>query len=255
MPTFQVKNWSSFQSYKDRKPSWLRLHVSLIDNFEFFNLSEPAQALLPLLWIMASEHADPTSGIVSDTITKIAFRLRRNEDKLKLSIDELVKSGFLLMADENDLSNREKNPVVYFIRGEKSNRLKIGFSERFEFRLKEIARSEGEDFEVIGFISGTRSDESNLHEKFSKWKINGEWFQYVTETINLCNEVITNKQISVTPEKRREEERRDREENKKGFEENKNYGVNHGKQKPITGTDEGRRIAERILEEATVVEA
>ena len=29
------KNWSDFQHYKERNPPWIRLHRSLLDNFEW----------------------------------------------------------------------------------------------------------------------------------------------------------------------------------------------------------------------------
>ena len=54
----KVKDWSSFQSYKDRKPPWIRLHKSLLDNFEFQSMSANARALLPMFWLLASEDDD-----------------------------------------------------------------------------------------------------------------------------------------------------------------------------------------------------
>ncbi len=32
---FKIKNWSSFQSYKDRQPPWIRLHKNLLDDYTF----------------------------------------------------------------------------------------------------------------------------------------------------------------------------------------------------------------------------
>ena len=31
----RIKNWSEFQHYKDRAPPWVKLHHSLLDNFEW----------------------------------------------------------------------------------------------------------------------------------------------------------------------------------------------------------------------------
>lgn len=98
---YQIPNWSSYQSYKDRKPSWLRLHVQLIDNYEFQQLSDYSQALLPQLWILASEHDDPTSGIIKYDLERIVFRLRKDKRKILAALDELEKQSFI-----NKLQNR-----------------------------------------------------------------------------------------------------------------------------------------------------
>jgi len=73
---FKINNWSSFQSYKDRVPPWIRLHRSMLDDFNFQKMSVESRAMLPMLWLLAAEHDDPKSGIVNKTNTEIAFRLR-----------------------------------------------------------------------------------------------------------------------------------------------------------------------------------
>ena len=90
-----MNNWSSLQSYKDRKPPWIRLHKTLLDNFEFHGMSVNARALLPMLWLLASEHSDPTSGIIESSIDKIAFRLRMSKKDVVRGIEEIVIAGFI----------------------------------------------------------------------------------------------------------------------------------------------------------------
>ncbi len=90
-------SWSSYQSYKDRRPPWIRLHKTLLDNYEFQSMGPDARALLPMLWLLASENKDPTSGIVEDPINKIAFRLRLDEGVLVGAIEEIVAAGFFLI--------------------------------------------------------------------------------------------------------------------------------------------------------------
>ncbi len=93
--TYKVKNWSSYQSYKDRRPTWLRLHVSLIDNYEFAMLSDAAKATLVLLWIIASEHQDPKSGIINFTNEQLSFRLRKPVTEIIQICNELVTASFI----------------------------------------------------------------------------------------------------------------------------------------------------------------
>ena len=96
----QVTEWSSFQSYKDRTPPWIRLHRRLLDNYEFQSMSSDSRALLPMIWLLASENDDPTSGRVDLDITRISFRLRQPEKTIKLCLKEMEKSGFISMLQE-----------------------------------------------------------------------------------------------------------------------------------------------------------
>jgi hypothetical protein len=92
---FVIKGWSSFQSYKDRKPPWIRLHKSLLDNYEFQQMSMTAKAILPMLWLLASEDDDPVSGCVRGGYKKIAFRLRVDEKEIIQAVEECALAGFI----------------------------------------------------------------------------------------------------------------------------------------------------------------
>lgn len=100
----RVKDWQSFQSYKDRTPPWIRLHKGLLDNFEFQQMSANARAILPMLWLLASEDKDPVSGLLRIRNEEVAFRLRRPLEEINSVIKECIMSGFLV--DENE-SNQE----------------------------------------------------------------------------------------------------------------------------------------------------
>jgi hypothetical protein len=91
----KINNWSSFQSYKDRKPPWIRFHKSLLDNFEYQCMSANARALLPMLWLLASEDEDPTSGLIRDNNAKIAFRLRLPRQEVDEGVAEIEAAGFI----------------------------------------------------------------------------------------------------------------------------------------------------------------
>lgn len=97
----KIKNWSSMQSYKDRRPPWIRLHKTLLDDFEFHSMSVNARALLPMLWLLASEDEDPVSGLLRDGYEKIAFRLRMQKKDVESGILECVNSGFIERLNEH----------------------------------------------------------------------------------------------------------------------------------------------------------
>lgn len=91
----QIKNWSKYQSYKDRKPPWIRFHTSMLDNYEFQMMAAESRALLPMLWLLACEYEDPKAGIIDMELKVLAFRLRLDEKIIKKSLDELESSGFI----------------------------------------------------------------------------------------------------------------------------------------------------------------
>jgi len=95
MSFLKVKDWSSYQSYKDRKPPWIRLHKTMLDNYEFHAMSSEARALLPMLWLLASEDKDPVSGLIRDSYEKIAFRLRMDLKVLTEAITEIENADFV----------------------------------------------------------------------------------------------------------------------------------------------------------------
>lgn len=85
------KNWQEFQHYKDRKPAWIKLHRSLLDDYEFSRLPVASRALAPLLWLLASEYED---GIIPCTEEELAFRFRMPLKELKVALSPLIECGF-----------------------------------------------------------------------------------------------------------------------------------------------------------------
>jgi hypothetical protein len=60
MGRFRVKNFESFQRYKDREPTWIMLHRTLLRDYEFASLPDEAKAHLILIWLLASQQKDRT---------------------------------------------------------------------------------------------------------------------------------------------------------------------------------------------------
>lgn len=85
------KNWSSFQHYRDRKPAWIKLHHSLLDDFDFHCLPLASRALAPCLWLLASEYQN---GTIEASVEQIAFRIRSTPDEVRSAIIPLIEKGF-----------------------------------------------------------------------------------------------------------------------------------------------------------------
>lgn len=102
MGTIRPKNWSEFQHYRDRKPVWIKLHRSLLDDYDFSRLQVASKAVAPLLWLLASEYE---GGEIPADMALIAFRLRMPEEIVAESLKELIYKGFFV-TDSNVLADR-----------------------------------------------------------------------------------------------------------------------------------------------------
>lgn len=85
------KNWKSFQHYKERTPSWIKLHKGLMTDFEFVRLPVASRALAPMLWLLASEYEE---GAINASIEKIAFRVHMSVEDLRAALNPLIDAGF-----------------------------------------------------------------------------------------------------------------------------------------------------------------
>ena len=88
------KNWSQFQHYRDRSPTWLKLHRTLLDDFDFHCLPLASKAIAPLLWLLASEYE---GGRIPLDYERIAFRLRMSGKDAMAAIKPLIDRGFFLL--------------------------------------------------------------------------------------------------------------------------------------------------------------
>jgi len=89
MEWLEVKNWQKYQHYKDRRPPWIKLHVSVLNDSKFSMLSCASKGLLMQLWILASE----SDGKVPYDLNELQFRLRDKTIK-NSDLNILISQGF-----------------------------------------------------------------------------------------------------------------------------------------------------------------
>ena len=87
------KNWTEFQHYKNRRPPWIKLYRTLLDDVEFHCLPDASKALAIMLWLLASEHE---SGSINADPKALAFRLRTTPDKMRTALKPLIDGGFFV---------------------------------------------------------------------------------------------------------------------------------------------------------------
>lgn len=92
------KNWSDFQHYKDRCPPWIKLHKTILDDYDFHTMQDASKALAMCLWLVASENL---SGEIDATPKRLAFRFRQDERKVSGSIIELIDKGFFIVVQDD----------------------------------------------------------------------------------------------------------------------------------------------------------
>lgn len=86
--------------------------------------------------------------------------------------------------------------MIYFIRGKESGKIKIGYSIHPGQRKRDLQTAHYEPLEVIGLLHGPPSLEAELHERFGRYRIRGEWFKpgerllaFIEENARLKSEV------------------------------------------------------------------
>lgn len=72
---------------------------------------------------------------------------------------------------------------VYFIRGEDTGKIKIGFAVDPEIRLRDLQTGSSEKLSLIKFIEGTQEKETEIQNRFKKYRIHGEWFEPAEELV------------------------------------------------------------------------
>lgn len=87
-----IKSWGSFQHYKRRSPPWIKLHRSILDDYEFMCLPVASKALAPQLWLLAAESDKGQVRIDSDWL---AFRLRLSCEEIDEALKPLIDMGFI----------------------------------------------------------------------------------------------------------------------------------------------------------------
>lgn len=109
------KNWHTFQHYKDRNPPWIKLHKSLLDDFDYQCLPDASKAIAPMLWLLASESMD---GSIQMTEEAFVFRLRKPFQELLNAIEPLVSKGFFTCDSTMLASCKHDAPLEEERRGE-----------------------------------------------------------------------------------------------------------------------------------------
>lgn len=138
---FRVRNWDSYQHYKDRAPPWIKLHREILSSRTWVMLDDKSKALAIACMLLASIHdnkvpADPAY------IQRVAY-LQTTPD-----LAPLLASDFIELIDEN--GNAQANASALL-----ANRTECASEERREEQRREdIRRSETDEPKRNGVDKG-----------------------------------------------------------------------------------------------------
>lgn len=99
MKILKVKDWKTFQHYhtREKRPGWIKLYRSILDDFDFHSLPVESRAILPMIWLLAVEK----NGEVENNYEKIGFRIRLSARDVEKALKPLIEKGFLVESSES----------------------------------------------------------------------------------------------------------------------------------------------------------
>lgn len=88
-----VKNWDRHQHFLRRRPTWVKLWHGLLNDKKFQKLPVASRALLPMVWLLASEF---DKGIIDLDASEIAWRVHWPEEDFNDALRPCINAGFLI---------------------------------------------------------------------------------------------------------------------------------------------------------------
>ena len=92
MRHFSISNWARFQHYKDRDPTWLKLHRSLLSDYRWSQLPDEGKGQLIGLWLIAAR----TGNRIPADPAWLGNQIGTTEP---VDLDRLVDGGWIVWAD------------------------------------------------------------------------------------------------------------------------------------------------------------
>ena len=99
-----------------------------------------------------------------------------------------------LFVKECQHEKNNSDSYVYFIQSEKGGAIKIGLSKNPEERLNELQPSTPYKLKLLAKIKGNVRKERELHRKFARYRIQGEWFEAHTDLLSYIEQIKEGKE-------------------------------------------------------------
>lgn len=157
----KIKNWKKFQHFKDRRPPWIKLYHTLLDDVDWYALSDAEARTLTLCWLVASEY-----GGELPKIADLAWRLRKGEDEIRTHLEVLLKAGWIIESGSAEQKITAKDVAITYGYAQSryvSNTIKIEVFKRDGGACVQCRRTESLEYDhVIPVSRGGESTIDNL---------------------------------------------------------------------------------------------
>lgn len=109
MNLLRVKNWNEFQHYGDRNMVWVKLYLSLLDDYDFSKLTDAEAGQLMKIWLFAGR--SKVKGTIPDDAEWVAKQVNATGP---LSLDGFVELGWLIReeAPTDALAHTDKSVLA-----------------------------------------------------------------------------------------------------------------------------------------------
>jgi hypothetical protein len=107
MRYLSIKNLQKYQHYKNRRPPWIKLHVSLFDDYAFQCLQDASKLHLVLFWLLASQ-------VENHIPYDLPFIQRKLGTTSPVDVEELILQGFIEVSQDDckTLAERKQMPII-----------------------------------------------------------------------------------------------------------------------------------------------
>ena len=131
MEYFKVSNLDKFQQYKDRNPTWIKLHRSVLTDFDHVELPDTVKWHLCGIWLIASAHNNKLP-YNDEMITRLI------QANTKTNLNLLLTKGFIeIIGERTQPVQTPYEPCNTETETEKS-REEIDISDELQAKLFEV---------------------------------------------------------------------------------------------------------------------
>jgi len=96
--SFKIRNWRKFQMYKDRNPTWICVHVALLDDLDWEDIPDVEKWHIIAIWLLAADRDHPKDAGFEDGPSlryDAEWIQRKCSLESKPNLDRLVSLGYI----------------------------------------------------------------------------------------------------------------------------------------------------------------
>lgn len=102
-----VNGWDEFQHYRDRRPTWIKLYLDLLDNEDFLDLTLAQRGVLVGIWMVVGRTGNGRLHASSKSLRRaIQPPSKGDAAAIGRTIERLIQAGFIEVRASKAVSNR-----------------------------------------------------------------------------------------------------------------------------------------------------